>query len=110
MDGCIRTVEQPHLIRLQSRSATTLQQIAYHRFTQPVVLRINGDLFSTEVAQRLGHQRAGADGVFVEIEAQHRTPAFQRSAVGLELLHSRACRWRGGAIGDRHHNITEQAD
>ena len=68
MDGGINAVEQANLIRLQSRPAAGFHQVLEQRFPQAVVLRINGNLLGAEVAQRLGHQGAGANRVLVEIQ------------------------------------------
>ena len=102
MDRRIGAVEQADLVRLQPRATAPFQQVGHHGIPQPVVLRIDGDLLSAEAPQGLGHQGAGADGVLVEIQPKHRATPFQRSAVGLELLHSRACRRRCGAISGGH--------
>ena len=90
MDGGIHTVEQAHLIRLQSRPAAGFLQVLQQRVPQAVVLRIYGNFFGAEVAQGLGHQGAGANRVLVEIQPQHLAAALQRRAVGLELLNGGA--------------------
>ena len=86
MNGGIRAIEQTHLIGLQAGSATTLHEVAHDGLPQAVVLRINRNLLRAEPPQGLGHQRAGANRVFVEIKAQHVAPTLQGGAVGLELL------------------------
>ena len=106
MNRGINAVEHADLMRLQSGTATGLQQVADHRLLQPVVLGINSDLLAAETPQHLGHQRAGTDGVLVEIQSQEITTSFQRCAVALQVFNGRTGRRgtgrREAALGLTH--------
>ena len=99
MNRGIHPVEEPHLIGLQPQPAAAFLQVLHHDLPQPVVLGVNGDLFTAETSQCLCHQRTGANGVLVEVQPQHLAATLQRSAVGRQRLHSRP-RCRGSSGGE----------